>query len=88
MGKSAGTAKPTTPLAEQRIDLASMQLGTIVKIANAKDKVKSAAAKAARVRLRFVLVVVFIGANAIIYSIATSRCCSTALTGAVCAMHA
>lgn len=49
LGKGAGQRKAKAPLAEQKIDPVSMPLKTIIKVACAKDKVKTAAAKAAKV---------------------------------------
>lgn len=53
MAKGSGAQKSKTPLAQQKIDPVSMPLKTIIKVACAKDKFKSAAVKAAKVILHY-----------------------------------
>ena len=52
MGKAAAEPrKPKTPLAELKIDAQIMNMKTVIKCANAKDRAKSNAAQLAKVRL-------------------------------------
>ena len=52
MGKGAAEPrKPKTPLAELKIDAQTMNMKTVIKCANAKDRAKSNAAQLAKVRL-------------------------------------
>ena len=51
MGKGAAEPrKPKTPLAELKIDPQTMNMKTVIKCANAKDRAKSNAAQLAKVR--------------------------------------
>lgn len=51
MGKGAAEArKPKAPLAELKIDVQTMNMKTVIKCANAKDRAKSNAAQLAKVQ--------------------------------------
>lgn len=52
MGKGAAEPrKPKAPLAELKIDVQTMNMKTVIKCANAKDRAKSNAAQLAKVQL-------------------------------------
>lgn len=52
MGKGAAEPrKPKAPLAELKIDIQTMNMKTVIKCANAKDRAKSNAAQLAKVQL-------------------------------------
>ena len=56
MGKGAAEPrKPKAPLAELKIDVQTMNMKTVIKCANAKDRAKSNAAQLAKVQMLLAL---------------------------------
>ena len=56
-GKGSEPRQPKTPLAELKIDAQTMNMKTVIKCANAKDRAKSIAAQLAKVHQSSLLAV-------------------------------